>query len=158
MFQCIHALKSSLEGGDVKSRGFLGPTIGELYYYATLNDFVKTPDNELAKMIVGYNDAYGMTKDQKQAKLLSSINVQFSKIVTKDYKALSNGNGWDVMMHEFGLYPTKHTRELRGKQPFKSIFPQKKAKSKEKTPQQLIAEKKRAHQEELTKLYRSMGI
>ena len=157
----IHALKSSLEGGDVKSRGFLGPTVGELYYYATLNDFVKTPDNEIAKMIVGYNDAYGMTKDQKQAKLLSSINVQFSKIVTKDYKALKNGNGWDVMMHEFGLYPTKHTRELRGKQPFKSIFP----KSKKSDPypnlsQQLIADKKRKrkHQEEMTKLYRSMGI
>ena len=109
-------------------------------------------------MIVGYNDAYGMTKDQKQAKLLSSINVQFSKIVTKDYKALSNGNGWDVMMHEFGLYPTKETREMRSKQPFKFIFPKKKSTSKEKTPQQLIAEKKRKQQDELAKLYRSMGI
>lgn len=154
----IVLLKDALEGKDVKGRGFLGPTVGELYYYATLNDFVKTPDNVVADIVVGYNDAYGMTKDQKQAKLLSSINVQFSKIVTKDYKALTNGNGWDVMMHEFGLYPTKETRELRGREPFKTLFPQKKSQSKEKTPQQLIAEKKQAHQEELTKLYRSMGI
>jgi hypothetical protein len=150
----IKTFKEGMEGKDVKGRGFLGPTVGELFYYATLNDVIKTPDNMLAEMIVGYNDAYGMTDEQKRARLLSSLNVQASKFITKDYPALRNGNGWDLMMHEFGLYPNSRTRELRKKEPFKTIMPPvpKKKKSKSKK------ESKKNSDVELSKLYRAMGI
>ena len=150
----IKTFKEGMEGKDVKGRGFLGPTVGELFYYATLNDVIKTPDNMLAEMIVGYNDAYGMTDEQKRARLLSSLNVQASKFITKDYPALRNGNGWDLMMHEFGLYPNSRTRELRKKEPFKTIMPPVPKKKKSKTKK----ESKKNSDVELSKLYRAMGI
>jgi hypothetical protein len=78
-------------------------------------------------------------------------------MITKDYKALDNGNGWDVLMHEFGVYPTKHTRELRQKEPFKTLFPGTSGKEKE-TEASKLRKKKLAKDEELTKLYRAMGI
>jgi len=150
----IKTLKAGMEGEDAKGRGFLGPTAGELFYYATLFDIVKTPDNLFADMIVGYNDAYGMTDEQKRARLLSSLNVQASKFITKDYPALRNGNGWDLMMHEFGLYPNARTREMRKKQPFKTIMPPVPKKKKSKGKKEL----KRESDIELSKLYRAMGI
>tara|TARA_R100001594_G_scaffold149868_3_gene208986 strand:+ start:1723 stop:4356 length:2634 start_codon:yes stop_codon:yes gene_type:complete len=149
----IRNLKKALDGEDVKGRGFMGPTVGDLYFYASMYDFIKTPDNIIAQQIVGYNDAYGMTDEQKRARMLSSLNVQASKLLTKDYKALRNGNGWDLLMHEFGVYPTKETRELRKKEPLKTIFPPKKKKTSKK---QLSKSDK--HGEELSKLYRAMGI
>ena len=152
----IQNLKKAIEGEDVKGRGFVGPTVGDLYYYATLYDFIKTPDNVIADMLVGYNDAYEMTDDQQKARTLSTLNVQLSKLITKDYKAFSNGTGWDLLMHEFGLYPTKETRELRKSWPLKKVFPQKKKKSDE--TKQILAKTAREQQEELTKLYRAMGI
>tara|TARA_R110000823_G_scaffold315248_2_gene446320 strand:+ start:12139 stop:14823 length:2685 start_codon:yes stop_codon:yes gene_type:complete len=145
----IRNLKESLDGKDVKGRGFLGPTIGELYYYASLYDFIKTPDNIIANTIVGYSDAYGMTDEQKRARLLSSLNVQASKFITKDYKALRNGNGWDLLMHEFSLYPTKETRAMRKKEPLKTLLPPIKKKTKST---------KKESKDELSKLYRAMGI
>ena len=156
----IRNLKKALDGEDVKGRGFMGPTVGDLYFYATMFDFINTPDNIIAEQIVGYNDAYGMTDDQKRARMLSSLNVQASKILTKDFKALKNGNGWDLLMHEFGLYPTKETREMRRKEPFKTIFdtPPKGGKKKKKTPAQEAAEIKSKQEKELSKLYRAMGI
>tara|TARA_R110002153_G_scaffold6689_2_gene30631 strand:- start:479 stop:3184 length:2706 start_codon:yes stop_codon:yes gene_type:complete len=154
----IQTLKKALDGEeDVKGRGFLGPTISDLYFYATMNDWMQTPDHVVADIIVGYSDAYGMTDEQKRARMMSTLNVQASKIINKDLKALRNGNGWDVMMHEFGVYPTKETREMRKKQPYKTIFPEKKDK-KEKTPAQLKAQKRIDKDVELTKLYRAMGI
>tara|TARA_R100001082_G_scaffold14765_2_gene7524 strand:+ start:7082 stop:9739 length:2658 start_codon:yes stop_codon:yes gene_type:complete len=150
----IQTLKKALEGEDVKGRGFMGPTVGDLYFYATMLDFIKTPDNAIADIIVGYNDAYEMTTDQQKARALSTLNVQLSKLITKDYKALSNGTGWDLLMHEFGLYPTKRTRELRKKEPLRTIFPSK----KKKEGTDVVAKASREQQEELTKLYRAMGI
>ena len=150
----IKTFKEGMEGKDVKGRGFLGPTVGELFYYATLNDVIKTPDNMLAEMIVGYNDAYGMTDEQKRARLLSSLNVQASKFITKDYPALRNGNGWDLMMHEFGLYPNSRTRELRKKEPFKTLMPPVPKKKKSKVKK----ESKKNTDAEISKLYRAMGI
>ena len=150
----LQTFKKAFEGEDVKGRGFIGPTVGDLYFYATLNDFIKTPDHVIADMIVGYNDAYDMTTDQQKARTLSTLNVQLSKLISKDYKALSNGTGWDLLMHEFGLYPTKRTREMRKSEPLKTIFPKKKKKSDEHS----LAKASKGQQEELTKLYRAMGI
>ena len=150
-------LKDALQGKEVKGRGIIGPTVGDLFFYATLNDFMKLPDNAIVDMLVGYNNAYKLTPDQQKARILSSINVQMSKMITKDYKALDNGNGWDVLMHEFGVYPTKHTRELRQKEPFKTLFPGTSGKEKE-TEASKLRKKKLAKDEELTKLYRAMGI
>ena len=150
-------LKDALQGKEVKGRGIIGPTVGDLFFYATLNDFMKLPDNAIVDMLVGYNNAYKLTPDQQKARILSSINVQMSKMITKDYKALDNGNGWDVLMHEFGVYPTKHTRELRQKEPFKTLFPGTSGKEKE-TESSKLRKKKLAKDEELTKLYRAMGI
>jgi len=152
----IRNLKKSLDGEDIKGRGFMGPTVGDLYFYATLFDFIKTPDNIIGQQIVGYNDAYGMTDEQKRARMLSSLNVQASKILTKDYKALKNGNGWDLLMHEFGVYPTKETKELRKKEPLKTIFNTKP--KKKKKVDSLGANTKQKQEQELSKLYRAMGI
>jgi hypothetical protein len=156
----LKTFKDAFEGKEVTGRGFLGPTVGELYYYASLNDFISTPDNVIADIIVGYNDAYKMTDEQKRARVWSSLNVQASKLLNKNYKSLRNGNGWDLLMHEFGVYPTKHTRELRKKQPFATIFPPKKKKilSPEMTEKEKKKEERRRQEDELTKLYRAMGI
>jgi hypothetical protein len=151
----IKNLKKSLDGEDVKGRGFMGPTVGDLFFYSTMYDFVKTPDNIIANTIVGYNDAYGMTDEQKRARMLSSLNVQASKLINKDYKALKNGNGWDLLMHEFGVYPTKETRDMRKKQPLKALFPEQKKKTKTKKQ---TREQKLNKDSELGKLYRAMGI
>ena len=90
-----------------------------------------------------------MTDEQKRARLLSSLNVQASKFITKDYKALRNGNGWDLLMHEFSLYPTKETRAMRKKEPLKTLLPPIKKKTKST---------KKESKDELSKLYRAMGI
>ena len=153
----IKDIKDGLAGKEVKGRGVIGPTVGDLFFYATLNEFIKLPDNALVDMVIGYNDAYSLTPDQQKARILSSINVQMSKMVTKDYEALDNGNGWDVLMHEFGVYPTKHTRGLRKKEPFKTLFPGTSGK-KEETEASKLRKKKLSKDEELTKLYRAMGI
>jgi hypothetical protein len=140
---------------DVKGRGYVGPAVGDLFFLATLNDFIKLPDNELKNLIVGYNDAYELTDDEKQSRLLSTLNVEVSKQVTRNYKALQNGTIWNVMMHEFGLYPKGWTRELRQKEPLKRLFPDAGKRKKRKGKQVNIAEK---NQTELDKLYRAMGV
>jgi hypothetical protein len=140
---------------DVKGRGYVGPAVGDLFFLATLNDFVELPDNALKDLIVGYNDAYELTDDEKQSRLLSTINVELSKQVTRNYKALQNGTIWNVMMHEFGLYPKGWTRDIRQKEPLKRLFPDAGKKKKKKGKQVNIADK---NQRELDKLYRAMGI
>jgi hypothetical protein len=140
---------------DVKGRGYVGPAVGDLFFLATLNDFIELPDNELKNLIVGYNDAYELTDDEKQSRLLSTLNVEVSKQVTRNYKALQNGTIWNVMMHEFGLYPKGWTRELRQKEPLKRLFPDAGKRKKRKGKQVNIAEK---NQTELDKLYRAMGV
>ena len=99
---------------------------------ATLNDFIELPDNTIKDLIVGYNDAYELTDDEKRSRLLSTLNVEYSKLVTRNYKALQNGTIWNVMMHEFGLYPKGWTRELRQKEPLKRLFPDAGKKKKKK--------------------------
>tara|TARA_Y100000310_G_C20624852_1_gene785307 strand:- start:377 stop:1738 length:1362 start_codon:yes stop_codon:yes gene_type:complete len=147
---------------DVKGRGYMGPAVGDLFFLATMYDFIRLPDNELKNLIVGYNDAYSLTDEQKGQRLLSTINVQMSKILTKDYKALQdNGTIWNALMNDFGLYPKAWTRKLRKKFPLKYIFPgegTKKKKEKPKTALQLQKEMSDKRSKELSKLYRSMGI
>ena len=139
---------------DVKGRGYVGPAVGDLFFLATLNDFIQLPDNEIKNLIVGYNDAYELTDDEKRSRLLSTINVELSKQVTRNYKALQNGTIWNVMMHEFGLYPKGWTRELRQKEPLAKLFPDagKRKKKKKKVDMQ------EQSQRELEKLYRAMGV
>jgi hypothetical protein len=150
---------------DVKGRGYIGPAAGDLFFLATLYDFIELPDSAVKDLIVGYNDAYKLTDEQKRSRLLSTLNVEASKILTRDAKALQNGTIWNVMMHEFGLYPRGWTREYR-KTPFrpsrgefglKPLFPEagKKKKSKKKDA---IVSKEEKMSKELTKLYRAMGV
>ena len=157
----IKDLKGFMEGKeDIKGRGYIGPAVGDLFFLATMYDFIKMPDTRLKDLIVGYNDAYALTDEQKQQRLLSTLNVQLSKIVLRDAKALQNGTGWNVLMHEFGLYPRAWTRELRKGPILKPFFPeqQKNGRKKEKTPAQLQAEVNAQKEKELTKLYRAMGV
>ena len=58
------------------------------------------------------------------------------------------------MMHEFGLYPNSRTRELRKKEPFKTLMPPVPKKKKSKVKK----EPKKNTDAELSKLYRAMGI
>jgi len=135
--------------GDIKGRGYIGPAVGDLFFLATMKDWVELPDNEITNLIVGYNNAYKLTDEQKSMRLLSTFNVEMAKI-PRNWKALQNGTIWNVMMHEFGLYPSSMTREMRKHQPLKPLFPkQKKKKKKVKSDKQ---------QDELTKLYRAMGV
>ena len=149
---------------DVKGRGYIGPAVGDLFFLATLYDFIELPDNAIKDLIVGYNDAYELTDEQKASRLLSTLNVEASKIVTRDYKALQNGTIWNVMMHEFGLYPRAWTREMREK-PFrpsrgefglKPLFPEAGKKRRKKKDARVSKEDKMS--KELQKLYRAMGV
>ena len=147
----IKDIKDTVEGKEeVRGRGYIGPAVGDLYFLASLHDFNMMEDNRIKELIVGYNDAYKMTDEQKHSRLLSLINVEMSKWVTKDWKALQNGNLWNVMMHEFGLYPRAWTREMREKEPLKRVFTKPKKKGKKG--------KELRRQEELGKLYRAMGV
>ena len=151
---------------EVKGRGYIGPAVGDLFFLASLYDFVEMPDHALKDLIVGYNDAYALTDEQKRSRLLSTINVEMGKIVTRDYKALQNGTIWNVMMHEFGLYPRAWTREFR-KTPFrplkgefglKPLFPEAGKQKKKKRADLTVKEVENLKVAELTKLYRAMGI
>jgi len=119
---------------DIKGRGYIGPAVGDLFFLATLHDFIELPDNVVKDLIVGYNDAYELTDEEKRSRLLSTLNVEASKIMTRDYKALQNGTIWNVMMHEFGLYPKGWTREMRQKEPLKRLFPDAGKKKRKKKP------------------------
>ena len=150
---------------DIKGRGYIGPAVGDLFFLATLYDFIELPDNEIKNLIVGYNDAYVLTDEQKSSRLLSTLNVEASKIITRDAKALQNGTIWNVMMHEFGLYPRAWTREFR-KTPFrpsrgefglKPLFPEAGKKKKRKKKDTMVNKEERMSKE-LTKLYRAMGV
>ena len=100
---------------DVKGRGYIGPAVGDLFFYATLLDIIKMPDHEFVNLIVGYNDAYKLTDEQKQARLLSTFNVELSKLVTKQMPMIMSGKGQSIMMHELGIYPRKWTKDLHKK-------------------------------------------
>ena len=153
----IKDLYSVLSGEeDVKGRGYIGPAVGDLFFLATMYDFIRLPDNELKNLIVGYNDAYTLTDEQKRQRLLSTVNVQMSKLLTKDYKALQDdGTIWHALMNDFGLYPRAWTRDLRKKFPLKYVFPDegKKKKKKPKTALQLQKEMSEKRSKELSKLY-----
>ena len=148
----IKDLAGALSGEkDIKGRGFIGPAVGDLMYYATLNEWIKLPDHQITDLIVGYNNAYKLTDEQKGMRMLSTFNVEMAKI-PRNWKALQNGTIWNVMMHEFGLYPRAWTRESRKKFPLKYLpWKPKKAKKKKKG-------KEYDADVELQKLYRAMGV
>ena len=144
----IQNIKDVIDGEeDVKGRGFIGPAVGDLFFLATMYDFIEMEDNELSNLIVGYNNAYSLTDEQKQQRLLSTLNVEVSKQVHRGYPALQTGTGWNWLMHEFGLYPRAWTSELH-----KQIgFEKPKKKKGRKT-------RARKGETELDRLYRAMGI
>ena len=97
---------------DVKGRGYIGPFIGDLMFYATLNDLIELPDNEFSNLIFGYNDANKLTDQQKTARIWSTLNVEASKWITKHIPEMVSGKGSGFLMHEFGVYPRKWTKDL----------------------------------------------
>ena len=117
------------------------------------------PDNALADLIVGYNDAYKLTDEQKQAKILSSFNVELAK-QPRNWKALQNGTIWTVFMNETGTYPKKWTREMREKPPLNQL-PWEKKNTKYKTAQAMEQAKleqdiEYKRNEEFARLFRAM--
>jgi hypothetical protein len=154
----IKDLKDALEGKeDIKGRGYIGPAVGDLFFLATLKDWIELPDNVVTDMIVGYNNAYKLTDEQKGMRLLSTFNVEMAKI-PRNWKALQNGTIWSVMMHEFGLYPKAWTREAREKFPLKHLPWKPRKKKKSKTKAQILSDKRKQQDIELGRLYRAMGI
>lgn len=150
----IKDLKNAIDGEEVKGRGYIGPAVGDLMYYATLFEWMKLPDNQITDLIVGYNNAYKLTDEQKRSRLLSTFNVELAK-QPRNWEALQNGTIWSVMMHETGLYPRAHTREMRKKAPLKWLPWDKKKKKKTKSKKE---DKIAASNIELQKLYRAMGV
>ena len=100
---------------DVMGRGYLGPAVGDLFFYATLYDVVKMPENEFVNLIVGYNDAGRLTDEQKTSRIWASLNVELSKWVNKNIPLIRSGRGGNILMHELGLYPRQWTKELHKK-------------------------------------------
>ena len=144
----IKNLKAVIDGEeDVKGRGYLGPAVGDLFFLATMYDFIELEDNELSNLIVGYNNAYSLTDEQKQQRLFSTLNVELSKQIYRGYPALQSGTGWNWLMHEFGLYPRAWTSELHKQMGFEK--PKKKKGRKTRA---------RKGETELDRLYRAMGI
>jgi len=100
---------------DVKGRGYIGPAVGDLVFLATLHELVQMPDNDFVDLIVGYNDAYKLTDEQKTQRLWSTLNVEASKIINKTIPALMSGRESNMLMHERGTYPRAWTKELHKK-------------------------------------------
>ena len=112
----IKELVKVLNGDDeVKGRGYVGPAVGDLIFFATLNELIEMPDNVFVDMIAGYNNAYKLTDEQKRARLWSTLNVEASKIKHKHIPTLQSGGNASILMHEFGTYPRAWTRELHKK-------------------------------------------
>jgi len=145
----IKDLKAVADGKeDVKGRGFVGPAVGDLFFLATLKEFIELPDSEITNLILGYNNAYKLTDPQKQQRLLSTLNVELSKAVHRGYPALQTGTGWNWLMHEFGLYPRAWTSELHQQIGFEK--PKKRKRGRKV--------RRRKEETELDRLYRAMGI
>ena len=154
----IKDLKDALEGKkDIKGRGYIGPAIGDLFFLASLKEWIEFPDHVVSDMIVGYNNAYKLTDEQKGMRLLSTFNVEMAK-VPRNWKALQNGTIWSVLMHEFGLYPKAWTRDAREKFPLKHLPWAPKKRKKEKTESQKAVELAQSRETEMSKLYRAMGV
>ena len=154
----IKDLKDAIDGKkDIKGRGYIGPAVGDLFFLASMKEWIEFPDHVITDMIVGYNNAYKLTDEQKGMRLLSTFNVEMAKI-PRNWKALQNGTIWSVLMHEFGLYPKAWTRDAREKFPLKHLPWEPRKKKKKKTEAQKAVELAQSRQTELTKLYRSMGI
>ena len=138
-----------LEGKeDVKGRGYIGPAVGDLVFAATMAEWIRLPESEITKLIIGYNDAYQLTDKQKISRLWSTLNVEASKTITKTVPQIMSGRGYNFTMNELGLYPKAWTRDLHKKIFGKhSIIGKKKKKKEAKVLSKEI---------ELTKLYRSM--
>ena len=100
---------------DVLGRGYMGPAVGELFFYATLHDLIELPENDFVNLVVGYNDAGKLTDEQKTNRIWSSLNVELSKWVNKNIPLIRSGRGGSILMHELGLYPRKWTKELHKK-------------------------------------------
>ena len=118
---------------EVMGRGYIGPAVGELFFYATLYDLIELPENDFVNLVVGYNDAGKLTDEQKTARVWSSLNVEVSKWVNKQIPMILSGRGGNIMMHELGLYPRKWTKELH-ERIFGKWATTKKGKKKEKAP------------------------
>ena len=154
----IKNLKDALDGKkDIKGRGYIGPAVGDLFFLASLKEWIEFPDHVITDMIVGYNNAYKLTDEQKGMRLLSTFNVEMAK-VPRNWKALQNGTIWSVGMHEFGLYPKAWTRDAREKFPLKHLPWEPKKRKKPKTEAQKAVELAQSREREMSKLYRAMGV
>ena len=100
---------------DVMGRGYLGPAVGDLFFYATLYDLIDLPEDEFVNLIVGYNDAGRLTDEQKTSRMWASLNVELSKWVNKNIPLIRSGRSGSILMHELGLYPRSWTKELHKK-------------------------------------------
>lgn len=100
---------------DIMGRGYMGPAVGDLFFYATLYDLIDLPEDEFVNLIVGYNDAGRLTDEQKTNRIWSSLNVELSKWVNKNIPLIRSGKTGSILMHELGLYPRSWTKELHKK-------------------------------------------
>ena len=145
------------EEDDVVGRGYIGPFVGDLFFYATLNDVVKLPENDFVNLVVGYNDAGNQTDEQKTSRIWGTLNVELSKWVNKNIPLFRSGRGGSILMHELGLYPRKWTKELHkkifGKYSTMNMASTNKSKSKKYVPPYLI---KPTNRKTTTKNYSSL--
>lgn len=88
-----------------------GPLLSDLIFAGNVIGLYRMPDEEWAKMLVGYKDAYDMTDKEKHDRILNTVNVEIGRWLTKNIPAIANGSGNAVFEYEFGLYPRKWTSD-----------------------------------------------
>jgi hypothetical protein len=70
------------------------------------------PENEFVNLIVGYNDANKLTDEQKNSRIWATLNVEVSKWKNKIIPEIMSGKSTNLLMHEFGTYPRKWTKDM----------------------------------------------
>ena len=104
---------------------FTGPIVGDMLYALNMFQMYKMPDEEWAKMLTGYIDYYaeGDVPDwvnpkkkidtEEKRNMWNRLNVELARFRTKNWPAIRDGRGVDILRHELGWYPRSHIKEKR---------------------------------------------
>jgi len=93
----------------------MGPFVSDIILAGNILQFYEMPDDEWGKILLGYQDIYDQDEDVAMRRSLSLINVEMSRWVNKNIPAISDGRGWTILNHEFGVYPRSWTKKVHEK-------------------------------------------
>lgn len=95
-----------------------GPFVQDIMFAANVSGIYSLPDEEWAKMILGYQDYYKLKGDDKMEavmkRLMPTELFKWTHRIIPD--VVVNGGGVStLLMHEFGVYPRSWTKQQREK-------------------------------------------